>query len=122
MSLPTVTQLTIAVTDITAMVRFYSAVLNITFKPFSFGDWNLFTANLNNVKMVLCPNELACVNASQSRIQLECQVPDIKEALEHAKHSGGTIKQDVQEDQDKLYASVIDPDGNTVVLSSSILQ
>ncbi|MEZ0229836.1 MAG: VOC family protein [Planctomycetota bacterium] len=99
--------ITIAVTDMDRMARFYREVLGLELRLRRMGPFELITANLNGLELQLCPREVAGITAEQNRHQLRFVVPDVERALRAAKEAHGTLME---------HNAVRDPDGNSIEL------
>jgi predicted enzyme related to lactoylglutathione lyase len=108
-----ISKITIAITNINEMVGFYKIVFKCDFKELSLGGSKLFSGELFGLKILLCPNDLAGVIAQQNRQQFDIKVNDAKKILEDVIKANGKIKEPYN--SETKTASVIDPDGNTIV-------
>lgn len=111
-------KITIAATNITEMATFYTSVFNAGLTPIEAYGTTLYTGQLCGFDLLLCPNSIAGVEAQQNRQQFDIEVPDIESALKAAETSGGKIKDPLTINPIQNIASVTDPDGNTIVLTS----
>ena len=66
---------------------------------------------------LLCPNSLAGVEAAQNRHQFSYAVTDLDAVLARATGAGGSLSGAPQQQAGQRSATVIDPDGNTIVFS-----
>lgn len=103
------TRITIAVTDMPAMVRFYDALFDVGFAPVTAYGTTLYRGTLAGVDVLLCPNDVARVDARQNRKQLTFTVDDLDALAVRAERAGGSI---VNRSAEAL--GVSDPDGNTL--------
>jgi len=72
----------------------------------------LYRGVLAGIPLLLCPNEIAGVEAEQSRHQLALRVADLSSLLQHVETMGGVIDTPAP---DSLTRAVLrDPDGNTI--------
>lgn len=108
-------QLTLAAVDMDAMVRFYDHVLGTNLRPFPAFGTTLWRGELAGVNLLLCPNEIAGVDARQSRHQLLIAVPDLRAAAGLATANGGSADSP-QKSAGRTTLVVRDPDGNTIEL------
>jgi len=106
-------KITIAITNINEMVNFYQTVFKCEFNEVSIANTTLYSGNLFGIKILLCPNELAGVIAQQNRQQFDIEVAGIKTVLQDVIKANGKIKEPYN--SETKTASVIDPDGNTIV-------
>jgi predicted enzyme related to lactoylglutathione lyase len=104
-------RMTIAASDVDAMLKFYNAVFDAGFEPMF--NSPLYMGLIGGVEAILCPNTIAQVDAKQSRIQLRLRVDDIDEIIEKAKANGGTVFQDSANENARIGA-LRDPDGSSI--------
>lgn len=117
--------LTLAVTNMDKMVRFYSEMFGLQFQQ----DNNLsnklgadfYRTSFGELPVLFCPNSVAGVDAQQNRQQWDIEVAELEPffsgrltALE------GKIKTEPYKDGDHQVGAILDPDGNTVVLKQAI--
>jgi predicted enzyme related to lactoylglutathione lyase len=103
-------QVTLAVDDTAAMVRFYNAVFAAGLEPVAAYGTTLYRGALAGLPLMLCPNTLAGVDARQSRHQHTYRVPDVAATVERALAVGGTLHEATEHS-----SVVLDPDGNSIV-------
>jgi predicted enzyme related to lactoylglutathione lyase len=106
-----VRRITLAVTDMSTMVTFYNNVFGSALVErglFAVGDFA-------GMPLLLCPNEIAEVDARQNRHQFRLGVFDIDDVLARVVAYGGHIVNDDREGTDRV-VGVSDPDGNTYEL------
>lgn len=106
--------ITIAITNISEMVNFYETVFNCGFTEIEAYGTTLFSGNLAGIKILLCPNEVACVNAEKNRHQFDFLVTNLDNVICLAQASNGTLSGDIIKSADKKAVTIIDPDGNTM--------
>ncbi len=94
-------KVTIAVKNMDAMAAFYTKALGAELKKIG----PTVTGRLGDVKLLLCPREIAGVTAEQNTIQLRFVVRDLAKTMTAALDAGGEKIDDV---------SVRDPDGNSI--------
>ena len=104
-------RMTIAATDVEAMLKFYNAVFEAGFEPMP--NSPLYIGLLGGIEAILCPNSIAQVDARQSRIQLRLRVEDIDAVVEKAKANGGEVFQE-SANENARFAAVRDPDGSSI--------
>jgi predicted enzyme related to lactoylglutathione lyase len=104
-----VTGVTIAVTDMPLMVAFYDAVFEAKLQPLDAYSMTLYQGKLADLDLLLCPNEIASVEAKQNRQQLRVAVASLAEVEARVKDAGGHII-----NQQDMAFGVRDPDGNTL--------
>lgn len=112
----TIAQLTLAATNTPAMVRFYDAVFGTQLQPIDAYGTTLYRGTLHDMPFVICPNDLAGVEAQKSRHQFSYIVSDVAAMAEQAIAAGGTVDQQAQDDGDSRTRTLLDPDGNSIVL------
>lgn len=109
----TLDHITLATTHTAAMVTFYNRVFEANLVPVSAYSSTLHRGSLAGIELLLCPNEIAGVQAEQNRHQLRFRVPNLAQVLARVQAAGGTIDVDQSGDQ-TARAAVRDPDGNTL--------
>lgn len=107
-------KITLACTDIQKMINFYSSVFNSEFIEHQFPRFKMFSAKIEEINFLFCPNEIAGVEAKQNRHQFDYECEDIKSIMKIALENDGEIHSDLQENTDELFAAIFDPDGNTI--------
>jgi catechol 2,3-dioxygenase-like lactoylglutathione lyase family enzyme len=112
-------QITLAAIDPPAMVAFYNAVLGSGLRPFRAGGAILWRGELGGLSLLLCPNEIAGVDARQARHQLLVSVPDLREARRLAIESGGAADDPVRSGGRETVI-LRDPDGNTLEVIEAV--
>ena len=113
-----ITNLTIAATNVDAMVAFYNAVLYTNFQPMElFPGTTAYRGILAGIPVLMCPNSVAQVDAKQNRQQFDFMVDDVRTTLASALVHGGRALQSAEEHNGMVIASVYDPDGNSMVFS-----
>jgi predicted enzyme related to lactoylglutathione lyase len=110
------TDLTLATTDTPGMVAFYNAVFDAGLEPVAAYGTTLYRGRLAGLGLLLCPNEIAGVDAQQNRHQLRFHVARLDEVIARAQATGGSLKGEIGEDRGRRLAAVVDPDGNTMEL------
>ena len=111
-------QITLAATDAESMAAFYNSVLGAGLRPFRAGGAVLWRGDLAGVSLLLCPNEIAGVDARQARHQLLVSVPDLRAARRLAIENGGSADEPVRTGGRETVI-LRDPDGNTLELMES---
>ena len=112
-------QITLATTNTAAMVAFYNALFAADLQPIQTFGANLYRGVLHDVPFVICPNTLANVQAQQNRHQFSYTAADLQMVVEQAIKAGGRLHSELQSDEQGLSATVLDPDGNTIVFSQA---
>jgi predicted enzyme related to lactoylglutathione lyase len=110
-----ISQITIAVTDMDAMVKFYENVFGIKLKSFDAYGSTLYSGKMGEIVLMLCPKEIAGVTAKQTRHQFDYIINDVDSVVKAAQDSAGSLMGDVEVSESSKAASVTDPDGNSMV-------
>lgn len=111
-SLVQLTQMTLATTRTAEMVKFYDTLFGTELQPTEAYGTTLYNGNLSGIPLVICPNEIAGVEAEQSRHQLAFRVPDLAAILFQVEAAGGSIETAMTDPL--IQATLRDPDGNTI--------
>lgn len=109
-------QITIAATHVNDMISFYNNVFDCNLSEATAHGQLLYSGRLGEIKLLICPNEIARVKAEQSRHQFEFLVRDIERISKDVKIFGGKIKEEIINTGKEKIASITDPDGNTMVV------
>ena len=109
-----ISSIAMAAEHIDAMVKFYGEVFATTFTPFDAGGMNIYQGNLFGITTLIVPNAIAGVEAKQSRHQFELRVKDMEAMKKRATESGGSVREE-QNEGGMHSATILDPDGNTIV-------
>ena len=104
--------ITLAVTNMQDMVKFYSKVFGLNFTATDIGDARLYSADWQGRRLLFCPAEIAKNTAKQNRHQFEFYVQDLDAIKKKIETSGGTIF-----DSTGNAISVYDPDMNSMVFT-----
>ena len=112
----TIELMTLAATNIDDMVKFYNAVFdaNLEGEDTPMG-MKIYNGVLAGIPLQVCPNSLAQVDAKQNRQQFQFTVDDIEASVQAALANGGTELEPIRTAGDFKIASVLDPDGNSIV-------
>ena len=111
-SLVQLTQMTLATTRTPEMVKFYDTLFGTQLQATEAYGTTLYHGMLAGFPLVICPNEIAGVEAEQSRHQLTLRVVDLSGLLQNVESAGGTIETPVSDLSTR--AILRDPDGNTI--------
>jgi len=105
-------QITLATVRTAEMVKFYDTLFGTQLQATRSYGTTLYHGTLAGIPLVICPNEIAGVEAKQSRHQLTLRVADLSGLLQIVEIAGGGIHTAPAE----LIVSAIlrDPDGNTI--------
>lgn len=106
------TQMTLATTRTPEMVKFYDTLFGTQLQANEVYGTTLYRGALAGIPLVICPNEIAGVEAEQSRHQLALRVADLSSLLQNVESAGGIIETPIT---DSLTSAILrDPDGNTI--------
>src|SRR5687768_1634479 len=111
-SLVQLTQMTPATTRTVDMVRFYDTLFSTGLQPTEVYGTTLYNGSLAGISLTICPNEIAGVEAEQSRHQLAFRVSDLAATLSQVESAGGVIETPMSDSLTQV--TLRDPDGNTV--------
>lgn len=112
-SLMQLTQMTLATTRTVEMVKFYDTLFSTGLQPTEVYGTRLYNGSLAGIHLTICPNEIAGVQAEQSRHQLAFRVADLMAILSRVEAAGGSIEPPLTDDP-PTQAILRDPDGNTI--------
>ena len=105
-------QMTLATTRTPEMVKFYDTLFGTALQATEMYATTLYRGSLAGIPLILCPNEIAGVEAEQSRHQLTLRVADLSSLLHMVETAGGSIESPIK---DTLTSAILrDPDGNTI--------
>jgi catechol 2,3-dioxygenase-like lactoylglutathione lyase family enzyme len=105
-------RVTIAVTNMPAMLRFYNGVFEADLTLI--GGTEFYAGTLaEGISLLFCPNDIAKVEAKQNRQQFRFIVDDLAKIRESVTAYGGQILNSNATD-DANSIGVRDPDGNTI--------
>lgn len=109
-----VARVTLAVTNVAAMVRFYEHVFGADFTRIEAYGTTLYESHAHALPIRLCPNDIAGVEAQRSRHQFELVAPDFAAALDRAREAGARVGETALANGRRA-ATIVDPDDNTWV-------
>lgn len=105
-------QITLATTRTPEMVKFYDTLFSTALQARDVYGTTLYRGSLAGIPLIICPNEIAGVEAEQSRHQLALRVVDLSSLLQNVERAGGVIETPAA---DSLTSAILrDPDGNTI--------
>ena len=110
-----ITSLTMAITHMEAMLKFYSEIFNIKFEEMGMYGAKLYSGTWGQLGLLFCPAELAQNTATQNRHQFDIEVEDLDALQELVLNHGGELMGEVVEDERARSLSVYDPDNNSIV-------
>jgi predicted enzyme related to lactoylglutathione lyase len=105
-------QITLATTRTPEMVKFYDAIFGTQLQAVVSYGTTLYHGTLAGIPLVICPNEIAGVEAKQSRHQLTLRVAHLSGLLQIVEIAGGGVHTSVAESV--VSAILRDPDDNTI--------
>lgn len=108
-------KITLAVTHMAEMVKYYEKVFQCHFQPFEMQGITFFTGQVGGFSFLFCPNTLAGVKAEQNRHQFDYIVNDLEQLVTKALSVGGSLQSPIEVSPKQKSATLIDPDGNTTV-------
>ena len=109
-------KITLAIEHMDLAKDFYAHTFNLTFHPVTFAKRTLFSATLGAMELLLCPKDLAGVEADVNTIQLRFVLDDVEPAYRRGLARGGTMLSDLQEVDGRKHVSMRDPEGNSLEL------
>lgn len=113
-------RITLATTHMNAMVRFYNLVFDANLQPQPELGAGFHQGVLSGLTLLLCPNDIAGVDASSNRHQLRFTVNDIDEVLRRTQAAGGKVEGKIVQVGSERLAAVRDPDGNTIEFNQTL--
>lgn len=108
------TQITLAVTKMPEMKKFYEGVFEMRLQPVEMYGMRLYQGQLESLSLLLCPNEIAQARAEQNRHQPRFSVDDIVLLMQRAVANGGTKLNEITDQSGGKIGAVRDPDGNSI--------
>ena len=109
---PQLAKITLATTRTVEMVRFYDMLFDTQLQAKEIQGVTFHNGTLAGIPLLICPNEIAGVEAEQSRHQLALRVADLESLLGRVESVGGLIETPMTESMTE--AILRDPDGNTI--------
>ena len=108
--------MTIAVTNMNAMLTFYHQVLGIEFSEQELFGRQLYTGKWGTLELLFCPADLAQNTAKQNRHQFDIVVPDLQHVIQLVTANGGSLMSEPVEKEGEWSVGVYDPDQNSMVI------
>ena len=108
--------MTMAITHMDEMLRFYSNLFLISFEEKEMFNTRLYTGKWGDLKLLFCPAEIAQNTATQNRHQFDIVVSDLASIIDLAKRNGGEIMGEIAETDNELSVGIYDPDKNSIIL------
>ena len=115
----TIAGLTLATTNMSHMLNFYSKVFAVEFSEKEMQGHKLYSGLWAGIPLLLCPAELAQNNAQQNRHQFDLLVEDFDDFIAKLTDHGGQLMGEVQHDGEIKKVGVYDPDKNSMVIIQS---
>ncbi len=114
-------KITVSITNIDLMVNFYKTVFDCDFKEINAFGTTLYSDSFCGINILLCPNTIAGVVAEQNRQQFDIEVTDINKTIQNVITAGGSLKREIEQNTNQKIASIVDPDGNTMVFIQNLI-
>ncbi len=115
-----ISKITLAVNHAKEMADFYNTVFDCQLKEFEAFNSTLYSGNFCGINLLICPNQIAGVEAQQNRQQFDIEVNDIEKVIKIAISNGGKLFQEITTNETSKTAAITDPDGNSIVLIETI--
>ena len=107
---------TLAVTNMEKMVDFYHHLFNVKFEKLDKYGTTLYQGNFGNLKILMCPAEIARNSARENRHQFDIVVDHLDLYKEKVSALGGVLMGEVVENDESYAVGFKDPDENSMVL------
>ena len=91
--------MTIAITNMEAMLSFYSNVFNIQFTEKEINGSKLYSGVWGGLNLLFCPAKIAGNTAEQNRHQLDIIVSDLTKTIQLTIKYGGKTMGEIVEDE-----------------------
>lgn len=114
-----IARIAMAAENIEGMVQFYQRVFGAHFKRVSGYDTFVYEGRIFGLEYVLIPNAVAGVRCGRSRHEFNIRVKDLDATLQRVVSTGGVIAKNPAITDKRRVATVVDPDGNTMILTES---
>lgn len=111
-------RITIAVTNMEAMVNFYNQVFASNLAEA--GSPLFYNGTLAGFKLFFCSNTIPQIKADKNREQFHFIVENLEATLQKVTENGGQIMEGANQEDSMKAIGIIDPDGNTIVLLSQL--
>lgn len=111
--------ITVAITNMDAMLDFYSSVFGTEFKALDQYGSTLYSGTWGGMDILFCPATVAGNTAVQNRHQFDVLVNDVNEFLGLALSHGAQQMGEVSETGNGKTVGIYDPDGNSMVIIES---
>jgi catechol 2,3-dioxygenase-like lactoylglutathione lyase family enzyme len=113
----TITRVTLAATNVAAMTRFYNVVFDARLRDAVVGGVTMQRGTLAGLELLLCPNDVAKVDAALNRHMLRIEVNDLDRFVARVRDNGGTVDAPPALSDGIRVMAIRDPDGNTIELA-----
>lgn len=107
--------MTMAISNMPAMLDFYSKVFEITFTEKELYNTRLYSGVWGGFELLFCPAEIAGNEAEQNRHQFDIVVSDLNKIIETTVKYGGSLMGEIVENDACLSIGIYDPDKNSIV-------
>ncbi len=107
--------MTMAITEMDSMLKFYSNIFNIHFTEKEMYGSKLYSGTWGGLNLLFCPAEIAGNTAEQNRHQFDIVVPELPKLVQLVIQNGGTLMGEIVEDDQSLSVGVYDPDKNSIL-------
>ncbi len=114
-----IARIVMATENTEGMAQFYDRVFGARFKRVSGYDTFVYEGNLFGLEYVLIPNAAVGARCERSRHEFNISVKDLDATLQRVVATGGVIAKNPTISDRRRAATVIDPDGNTMILTES---
>lgn len=112
-----IARIAMATENTEGMAQFYDRVFGAHFKRVSGYDTFVYEGNMFGLEYVLIPNTVAGVRCERSRHEFSIAVKDLDATLQRVIATGGVIAKNPTISDKRRAATVVDPDGNTMILT-----
>ena len=112
-----ISRVTLAATNMPAMTRFYNAVFGAGLRETAIGGVAMQSGTLAGLELLLCPNEVAKVDAALNRHMLRIVVDALDPVIVRVRENGGSVDAPPTVSDGIRLLAVRDPDGNTIELA-----
>ena len=107
--------MTMAITNMSQMLDFYSNVFQVQFEEKDMYDSKLYSGKWGGLNLLFCPADVARNTATQNRHQFDIVVSDIHKTAELAVLHGGEKMGEIVEDEKAWNIGIYDPDKNSIL-------
>jgi len=107
--------MTMAVTNMDAMLTFYKSVFNVEFEEQEMYGTKLYQGKWGQLNLLFCPAHIAQNTAKQNRHQFDFVVDDLDELIKQVELAGGELMGEITEDEGGRSIGVYDPDRNSIL-------